>query len=228
MKITLIGLGTRQSGWTLRAEHAIENAQKIMARSAFEGLENFDVETLDGVFKSSRNFDTLNKNLASAVIKASAVSPVCYCVDGAVCEDEACRIILKKHKDTEIIEGVPKSAYTAGLAGLECGQYTSVSAYGIDGLKSCRAAVVYDIDCEYIAGEVKLKLCKLFGDEADCTFVSGGKAVKIKVYEIDRQKEYSSECSLAVEEGQFLTKERYDYADIEKIIKPLRAPGGCP
>ena len=127
MKITLIGLGTRQSGWTLRAERAIENAQKIMARSAFEGLENFDVETLDGVFKSSRNFDTLNKNLASAVIKASAVSPVCYCVDGAVCEDEACRIILKKHKDTEIIEGVPKSAYTAGLAGLECGQYTSVS-----------------------------------------------------------------------------------------------------
>lgn len=228
MKITLIGLGTRQSGWTLRAERAIENAQKIMARSAFEGLENFDVETLDGVFKSSRNFDTLNKNLASAVIKASAVSPVCYCVDGAVCEDEACRIILKKHKDTEIIEGVPKSAYTAGLAGLECGQYTSVSAYGIDGLKSCRAAVVYDIDCEYIAGEVKLKLCKLFGDEADCTFVSGGKAVKIKVYEIDRQKEYSSECSLAVEEGQFLTKERYDYADIEKIIKLLRAPGGCP
>ena len=47
MKITLIGLGTRQSGWTLRAERAIENAQKIMARSAFEGLENFDVETLD-------------------------------------------------------------------------------------------------------------------------------------------------------------------------------------
>jgi tetrapyrrole methylase family protein/MazG family protein len=31
-----------------------------------------------------------------------------------------------------------------------------------------------------------------------------------------------------VEEGEFLQKSRYDYSDLEHIVKLLRAPGGCP
>jgi tetrapyrrole methylase family protein/MazG family protein len=153
---------------------------------------------------------------------------VCYCVDGGVSEDEACKIILKKHKDCEVIEGVTKGAHAACVAKLKSAQYTGVSAYGVDGLKSCPAAVVYDIDSDYIAGVVKEKLSDLFGEECDCTFVRGNFGKKIKIYELDRQKEYNYSCSVAVEEGEFLKKERYDYADLEHMIKLLRAPNGCP
>lgn len=232
MKITLIGLGTRQGDLTKRAERALKSASKIMARTdgtkSFESLKGFAVETLDGLFAKSRSFDTLNKKLAAAVTDAAKLSDVCYCVDGAVCEDEACKIILKKHADTEIIEGVSKSAHAAGIAKLKNAQYTAVSAYDIKNLKSCRAAVVYDIDCEFTAGEVKQRLSKLFGEETACVFVRGEEGKKIRVYELDRQKAYDYSCAVAVEEGEFLTKDRYDYDDVETLIKLLRAPGGCP
>lgn len=228
MKITLIGLGISQGDLTKKAETALNGASKIIARTTFESLKDYEVETLDGVFLSSRNFDTLNKNLASRVLECAKSSDVIYCVDGAVCEDTACKIILSKHKDTEIIEGVSKSAHAACVARLKALQYSSVSAYDIENLKSSPAAVIYDMDCYYIASLVKQKLSDLFGEECDCTFVRGDSACKIKVYEIDRQKEYDNACAVAIEEGEFLKKERYDYADLEKLIKLLRKPDGCP
>ena len=98
MKITLIGLGVREGDLTTRAETALKNSKKILARTSFGSLKGFEVQTLDNLFLSSRNYDTLNKKLAAAVLDAAKECDVCYCVDGAVCEDAACGIILKKHK----------------------------------------------------------------------------------------------------------------------------------
>ena len=73
MPITLIGLGVKEGDLTLSAERALKAADKILARTcvteSFKSLKNYAVQTLDGVFESSRNFDTLNKNLAKAVLK---------------------------------------------------------------------------------------------------------------------------------------------------------------
>jgi tetrapyrrole methylase family protein/MazG family protein len=87
---------------------------------------------------------------------------------------------------------------------------------------------VYDIDDEFAASEVKQALSNLFGEETVCTFVRGNTSKSIKIYEIDRQKTYDLTCAVAVEEKEFLKKDRYDYADLEHIVKLLRAPGGCP
>lgn len=151
-----------------------------------------------------------------------------YCVDGAVSEDEACKIILKKHRDVEVIEGVSRISQIKNAARLLSSAVTALSAYDIKNLKSCPAAVIYDIDDYYAASEVKIRLTDLFGEETDCVFVRGNRAMKMKIYEIDRQKSYDMTCAVAVEERDFLSKERYDYADLEKIIELLRAPGGCP
>lgn len=232
MKITLIGLGASDGGLTKRVETALKESRKIYARTAqtlsYKNLQGFTVEALDNLFDKSRNFDTLNKKLAAEVLNAAKTQTVAYCVDGAVCEDEACKIILKKYKDCEVIEGVPKSAHAASLAKLTAAQYTAVSAYAVESLKSCAAAVVYDIDCYFTACKVKEVLSKLFGEETDCSFIRGEACERIKVYEIDRQKNYDYSCAVAVEECEFLKKHRYDYADVETLIKLLRAPNGCP
>ena len=100
MKITLIGLGVREGDISLGAKFALDGAGRIIARTgsteSFASLRGYAVETLDGVYEKSRNFDTLNKNLAAAVIKAAREGDVCYCVDGAVSEDESCKIIAEK------------------------------------------------------------------------------------------------------------------------------------
>ena len=217
---------------TLRGKAALDNADCIIARTAlsesFESLKGYKVRTLDNIFESSRNFDTLNKKLATEVLKAAKTSDVCYCVDGAVCEDEACKIILARHKDCEVLDTVSKGAHAYNSARLKAVQPTFVSAYSVGDLKSCRAACVYDIDCDFAASEVKQKLSDIFGEETGCAFIRGDKVKNIKIYEIDRQKNYDATCAVAVEEADFLKKDRYDYSDLEQMIKLLRAPGGCP
>lgn len=232
MKITLIGLGVKDGDMTLSAERALSGAGKIFARTsrgeAYSQIAKYDVEYLDEVFERSRNFDTLNKNLAKKVTSAAKDSPVVYCVDGAVCEDEACKIIISSQREVEVYEGVSKISYVRDAAGLKSFAVTALSAYATEQLKSCPAAVVYDIDDEYLAGVVKQKLSDLFGEETYCTFVNAEGAQKIKIYEIDRMKNYGADCAVAVEEDTFLKKQRYDYSDLENMIKLLRAPGGCP
>ncbi len=232
MKITLIGLGVGEGGISRRAEAALENADSVLARTAlapsYKSVERYGARPLDDIFTSSRNFDTLNKKLASAVLSAAKEGTVAYCVDGAVCEDAACKIILSRAKDVEVIEGASKTSYAACIAKLKSMQLTGVSAYDVKSLKSVPAAVVYDMDSYFAATEVKLKLSDLFGEESDCFFIRGGQRAKIKVYEIDRQKDYDMTCAVAIEERDFLHKERYDYADLLTMISMLRAPGGCP
>ena len=211
---------------------ALDNAQKIIARTgalaSFDFLKKYDVETLDYVYKSSRNFDTLNKKLAKAVMDASKIAPVVYCVDGAISEDVACKIIIEKCKDVKVIEGVSKISKAKNLAKIKGDCVQAVSAYSINSLKSCPACIVYDVDDFFVAQNVKTVLSNLFGEESDCTFVRGDEVKKIKIYEIDRQKEYDYSCAVAFEELPYLKKDRYDFADLEQIIRLLRAPDGCP
>ncbi len=225
-------MGICKGDVTLRAKEALDNATEILVRTAdaesFGSLAGYEVRTLDEIYESSRNFDSLNRNLAAAVLEAAKKSDVCYCVDGAVCEDEACKIILKKHRDCEVLESVSKASHAYNTSRLTGSEVTCVSAYSVENLKSCRAAAVYDIDCEYIAGMVKEKLSYVFGEETDCCFLRGESVKKIKIYEIDRQKHYDGACAVCVQEGDFLKKERYDFADLEQMIKLLRAPDGCP
>lgn len=232
MAITLIGLGVNKGDLTRSAEEALSSADIILARTnrcaAYESLNGYNVRTLDYIFESSRNFDSLNKNLAKEVLSAGKDKNVCYCVEGAVAEDEACRIILKRKKGVTVCEGVSRISHVKNLAKLCHSQITAVSAYDIANIKSCRAAVVYDIDDEHAASEVKLKLSDIFGEETVCAFVKGNIVKKIKLYELDRQKSYDLTCAVAIEEGEFLTKPRYDFADLIHLVELLRAPGGCP
>ena len=129
MKVTLIGLGNVCGDLTLRAKAALDGASCIIARTAlsdsFESLKEYDVRTLDSIFESSRNFDTLNKKLAAEVLNAAKECDVCYCVDGAVSEDEACKIILARHKDCEVLDTVSKGANAYNTARLKAAQHGS-------------------------------------------------------------------------------------------------------
>jgi tetrapyrrole methylase family protein/MazG family protein len=232
MKITLIGLGVGKDDLTIKAKKALDGATKILARTAnttsFASLQGYNVQTLDELFERSRNFDTLNQKLAKAVLQAAKESDVCYCVDGAVAEDKACQLILAKQKNVEICEGVSKTAHATSLARLKATHVVGISVYDLDELKSNAATVVYDIDSAYTASLVKEKLSQYFGEETACHFVHGEEVKTIAIYELDRQKNYDYACAVAVEAQPFLKRARYDYADLEHIIRLLREPNGCP
>lgn len=183
--------------------------------------------TLDEVYKRSRTLDSLNKNLAKAVLNEAKNGDVVYCVDGAASEDISAQLLIKKN-GTRVINGVSKVEAFANLAHISL-SYSAYSAYDIN-LFRRRALplIVYDIDDRFIAGDVKLSLSSLIGDEAVIKFICGGKVKKIPLYELDRQKEYNYITAIAVEEVALTERERFDLTDLHDIIVRLRRPDGCP
>ena len=150
-----------------------KSGKKVILRTALsetaKWLEKEGVEytSLDFVYEKSRNFDTLAKNLAKEVLAAAKTQDVVYLVDGDVSEDVSCSVIRSKRKDAEVIPCVPKSAYFMDKLNISA-PYLGVSAYDIKSVPHSLPLVVFDVDCQYLASNVKLVLQNEFGDEIPC------------------------------------------------------------
>lgn len=237
MDIALIGLGVESGDLSLNALTEIKNAKKVFVRSTVpESAKIFaenkiEVTSFDCLFEKTRGFDSLNKKIAAEVLrqaKSEQNGTVVYCVDGAVSDDNAAAIILKKGKNVRVKEGVSRAARLAASE-LYRGGYTAVSAYSSELITAECALplVVYDIDGEFIAAELKLKLSDLFGDEAPAVLSLGGKKIKIKLFELDRFSGYSYDTALLIERRGLTQKTRFSLEDLLEILKILRSDNGC-
>ena len=239
--ITVIGLGVEKGDLSRRGEECIVNGAKegrsIVVRTAnttsYQTVLALGVEhtTLDSVYESSRNFATLAKNLAKAVIQQG--ENAIYLVDGAATEDNSVKALVKSMRGkVEIIDGVSKTTALVRAAAFKGCSYTAVSAYELFDRASAGnlslPLVVYDVDDRGLASDVKLVLGNLYGEETDVKFILGGKAKKISLFELDRQKTYDYTSAVAIEEMDLLQKTRFTAEDLKEIIVRLRAPDGCP
>ncbi len=235
MKITLVGLGVGRNSLSEKAFEAIRCGGRVICKTALtESAKIFEekkinVRYLDELYRSSRNFDTLNKKLARAVLEESKTSAVVYCVDGSVSDDNSCAIILKKSKNVEIIEGV---SYTlSALSHLDVrGGYSALSAYAPENFTPSvmRPFVLYDIDNYFVCAEWKLRLTDAFGDEAPAILYINGKAEKIELYQMDAFSGYDYRTVLVVLKEDYMKKKRFCVDDLFDIVVALRSENGCP
>ena len=239
--ITVIGLGVEKGDLTKRGEEAILQAAKagkpILVRTAntrsYETVLELGVPhiCLDYVYESSRNFATLAKNLAKAV--AERGEDCVYLVDGAATEDNSVKALYKRTRGKlQWIDGVSKTTALVRAAGFASCSYTAVSAYELEERAQSGSLslplVVYDLDDRGFAGDIKLFLGDLFGEETAVKYICGGKAKKIALYELDRQKVYDYTSAVAIEEIPLLKKQRFSLEDLKEIVVRLRKPDGCP
>lgn len=236
--ITVIGLGVEKGDLTKRGEQEILQAMKegrpIFVRTAKTNSYQSVVElgvphtALDYVYEKSRNFATLAKNLAKEV--ATQEGSV-YLVDGSATEDTSVKLLQKKLRGKlHVIDGVSKTTALARVANFQSCSYTTVSAYEL--LERAGSLtlplLVYDLDDSGLAGDAKLILGDLFGEETTVKYLVGGKAKKIPLYELDWQKEYDYTSAVAIEEVDLLKKQRFTLEDLKEIVVRLRKPDGCP
>ena len=239
--ITVIGLGVERGDITKRGENALLEAAKsgrpILVRTAhttsYQTVLDLGVEhtCLDYVYESSRNFATLAKNLAKAV--ADQGDAAVYLVDGAATEDNSVKALVKRMRGkVEIIDGVSRVTSIARVARFASCSYTAVSAYELAERASegglSLPLIVYDLDDVALAGDVKLLLGDLFGEELNASFIHQGGAKKIALYQLDWQKEYNYTSAVAIEKVDLLEKQRFTMDDLKEIVVRLRAPNGCP
>ena len=239
--ITVIGLGVEKGDVTQRGEEILRSAAKtgrpILVRTAhtrsYQTIVDLGVEhtCLDDIYERSRNFATLAKNLAKAVKNAG--KNAVYAVDGAATEDNSVKVLIKsKRGNLEIIDGVSKTTALVRKAGFTGCSYTAVSAYELaekaNAGNLALPLVVYDLDDQSLASDVKLILGDLYGEEQTAYFLSGDKKRKIPLYDLDRQKAYDYTTAVAIEEIPLLQKQRFTAEDLKEIVVRLRKPDGCP
>ncbi len=176
------------------------------------------------MYETCRNYDTLTRQIAAEVRRRGKEGNVCYVVDGSVTEDAAAGLLMKS-KRVRSLDGRSKAGFFAALGELH-GEYTALSAFSVGERKLCLPLVVYDLT-EDNAGDVKLALSEKFGDETEAVLISGGRAKRMPLYEIDRG-EIPFLTGLVVGEQGLLSKKRFDFEDAVAILKRLRAPDGCP
>ena len=239
--ITVIGLGVEKGDLSRRGEEivlsAAKSGRKIFVRTAYtssyETVKALGVAhtCLDEVYENSRNFATLAKNLAKAVTDGG--SDAVYLVDGAATEDNSVKALIKRTRGKiEIVDGVSKITALVRAAKFKGCSYNALSAYELaEKIKAGNLSlplIVYDVDDMALASDVKLLLGDLFGEELTVSFIRQGKAKKIPLFELDRQKEYDYTSAVAIEEMDLLDKKRFTLEDLKEIVVRLRAPNGCP
>ncbi len=239
--ITVIGLGVERGDISARGAKAIvEGAaagRKVVVRTAntasYQTVLDLGVEhiTLDFVYEKSRTFATLSKNLAKAVTDCG--ENTLYLVDGAATEDTSVKALIKRlaKGKIEIIDGVSKVGALVRAANFAGCSYTAVSAYELSEKAKAGISlplVVYDLDDRGLAADCKLTLFDLFGEETQSTYLQGGKAKKLPLFELDRQPNYDYTSAVAIEERPLLKKQRFTLEDLKEIVVRLRAPDGCP
>ena len=242
--ITIIGLGVEKGDLTERGKACILSAAKegkpIVVRTAntlsYQTVLELGVAhtCLDSVYQNSRNFSTLPQNLAKAVLACG--DNAVYLVDGAATEDNSAKALLKRLRGkVEIIDGVSKVTAQVRVANLKSCSYTAQSAYEL--LESAQKQValrlstpllVYDMDDRAIAGDCKLLLGDMFGEELTVQYICQGKSKKIPLYELDRQKAYDYTSAVAIDAQELLDKKRFSLDDLKEIVVRLRRPDGCP
>ena len=92
---------------------------------------------------------------------------------------------------------------------------------------------VLELDSRLLAGEVKERLSRWYEDSAEILFFPPSEKPnrtcrKIPLFELDRQKAYDHTCSVLVPGKDYLRRNRFSFADLERIVSRLRAPDGCP
>ena len=234
-KITIIGLGFDEGDLSVKAQVIIKNHQNLIARTALTksyialSKINANAKSLDFVYEKSRNFDTLNKNLALEVINLAKTSAVCYLVDGCALEDNSVKYILNRCKNVEVIAGVTSSSKCLERLKKSESFITSISAYEVgDYYTLSLPLVVYAIDSPVIASKVKLFLGDIFGEEMNVYLSSNSGTKKIKLYELDRLKNYDYSLSMFIENSVLTKKQRFDFNDLLEILRVLRSKNGCP
>ncbi len=235
-KITIVSLGAEpaEENLTLGSVKALKEAKRVILKtercSAAEWLKKNDVafKSLDNLYESSRDFDELNQKAADTVISQAEQSPVCYAVLDAN-TDESVNILLSQYKNIKIMPAVSEASYY--IARSRVNGQCIISAASLLNVHEAQFPVcILEIDNQLLASDCKLKLLPYYGENARLIFYENDEAnaVILTLTELDRQSAYSHRSAAVVFPEAILRKNRFDMEDLLKLMRILRAPGGCP
>ncbi len=230
MTLTVVGLGTKPEQLTLEAQKAIANASVVIVKSTqtpcYTHFENIKHYTLDSIFDTAEDFDTLNAKCADFIM--SKRGRVVYCTEGDGLSDGIVSQILSRGQKINFVYGVSSVSAPRAVANA-CGSYTYYTAYDLVAKTHFECpdhpVIVGEIDDKFLASDLKLFLLDKVGDIDIEYFHYRWRTIKVS--ELDRQA-LDHTSTLVINSAPLVKKERFGFSDLVEIMKLLRAPDGCP
>ena len=234
-KITIVSLGDgSRNTLTLGAIQCMRQAKCLVLRTgqcdaaSYLQEQGIAFETLDFLHEESDDFDELIENCCNYVLNKAKKQAVVYGVFDAGMDETARRI--RERAQADLLPGVPLAQpflCAGGMTEAKC-----VSASGIGENFGDEGLLVVELDSRLLAGDVKLKLLDVYGENCKTLFFPPARAgekrtfQEITLQELDRQKQYDHTCGALICPGKLTEKERYTFADLVRILRILRGENG--
>ena len=240
-KLRIVGLGpTNEKDLTVKALEAIHDESKKFLRTeahdavAYFHSHHIPYKSYDYLYETLDDFDAIYRAIADDLLEAAKTEDISYFVPGhPLIAEKTVVYLLEEDPSIDIVDGL--SFIEPVLA--------AVKKDPIDGMKIINGDDFTDLDFDLhvdtivtqvynlrIAGELKLALAELYGDEHEVFVLShaGHKdkafVEKRPVYMLDRFDDYGYETSLFIP----ATDAYKDVKDVIRLIRRLRGPEGCP
>ena len=245
--ITIVPLGPGDpSLLTLGSLRALKEGSCVILRTArhgavpFLGEEGVRFTSLDELYDQYEDFDALNDAIAARILAEAGRHPVCYAVMDPA-SDASVTALIRAGGDQLKVHCLPgvSAADACAAAVLPCASLS-------DGLRSlpARAAaeaapdpslplVITEVDTAALAGDVKLWLGDVYPEEMTVYLLRPSEKAERRVTplpltELDRQKRYDHTCCVFIPAVDMMARSRFVLGDLERILRILCAPDGCP
>ena len=221
---------------TEAGREAIERADRLFVQTALhpsaEAVRRIRpaFTTMDELYEKAEDFDALNAAIARRLAEAGGCV---YVATGDIAASQLPAICTAVGAHGGMVRVLP---------GLEvgevafCGRARGISIPAAAPPETFHPELPYvvtEIDSVLRAGEIKLRLLEyypaywdiLFAEMvADGSFVTRG----VPLCELDHQARYSAASAAYVPALPFEARSRYGFDDVMRVVRKLRAPGGCP
>ncbi len=233
--ITVIGAGSgKAENLSLLAYKTIKSAKSVILKTEKMPIvkllkeEKIHFETLDDIYDTAENFDSLNAAIKARLTeKGSCV----YVVHGSAIDDTSVRAL----EDVNIIPGVSVADCAASFLNVvsDVKAYTTTEILEGEMPSVHQDNIITCIDSTLIAGDLKCSLSEIYGDEFEIKYYTedfdGNQSSKsIMLYELDMQETYNHTTSIYLKKVDFDDVYRYDIKHLLDIMDKLCSRNGCP
>ena len=232
--IIVIGCGYRREQLTLEAAEALKSVDRVILHTQRCGLKDWLEEqgvgfsSLDALYESAEDFDQHALLAAQAVLEAAQNGSVAYAVFD-VRDVSVVELTRMAGENVRVIAGPPleEGLWALAVGATDC---WAASEWETCALHADRNALIRELDRRELAAEVKLRLMDCYPEESEIYVRTGaGEIFKTTLVELDRLPAYDHRLSVLVPAQRELTRlERYGFDELNRVIRILRAPGGCP
>lgn len=233
--ITVIGAGSgKAENLSLEAYRTIKSADLVILKTEKMPIvkllkdENISYETLDDIYDTAEDFDSLNEAIKARLTeKENCV----YVVHGSAIDDTS----VSNIENVKIIPGISVADCAAAYMNVvtDVKAYTTTEIFNGEAPSLHQDNIITCIDSTLIAGDLKCILAQTYGDEFKIKYYTedylGNQFSKeIFLYELDMQEIYNHTTSIFLEKVDFNNVYRYDIKHLLNIMDKLCARNGCP